>query len=135
MSAIQARLPSVAAKLIVVIGVAIYLPYLVYLPLPDALVAKGATEFISAEALGLFLYIMATGGAAFVSWGMIMGRLDGGGVSKQVVLRASAVGVGLLALMRFELVLFPHAPFDGMLFLPIVESVLFFVIAVFLCRA
>ena len=135
MSAIQARLPAIAAKTIVVVGVAIYLPYLLYLPLPDSVAAKGATEFMSAEALGLLLYIMATGGAAFVSWGMIMGEIGEGSVSKQEVLKASAIGVGLLALMRFELALFPHAPFDGMLFLPIGESVLFFVIAVFLYRA
>jgi len=52
-----------------------------------------------------------------------------------LVFKSAAAGFALLGFMRLGTALFPHAPFDQMLALPVIECVVFAVVAVLFFRA
>ena len=85
--------------------------------------------------MGLILYSLATAGSAFIAWGIILSQIDGNGLTRQQVLRASAIGIGLLGMMRLATAIFPPPPFDAMIALPIGEFVVFSLLAFKLFRA
>lgn len=107
----------------IAIGIAMFFTYLIYLPAPSLFAASGTDH------LGLLMYSGATAGAAFIAWGLMLFGLDETGLTKVKVLKATGIGIGLLALMRLMVAIFPHAPFDEILYVPIGECVLFSLLA------
>ena len=125
----NAKLGKITSAAIIMLGISMFLSYMVYLPAPGLFVAANAAN------LGLILYGLATAGAAFVSWGMMLARLSPQGLSRETVLKATGTGIGLLAVMRLGVAIFPHEPFDQIRYLPIGEAVLFTVVAVRFLRS
>ncbi|CBL43859.1 hypothetical protein HDN1F_02760 [gamma proteobacterium HdN1] len=121
----------VLARILLGIGALFYLLYAVYLPLPQWFEAAGAERGNT----GILFYCLATAGAAFVVWGILLGKLGEQGLGRKQVLSASAIGLGMLALMRLGTVLFPHPPFDGLVVVPAIECVVFALVAIKLYRA
>ena len=115
------------AKLIgrILMGVAIvlYMTYLFYLPFPELFSA------IAIENTGVIFYGLSTAGAAFAAWGFILSRMGPEGVKAVHVLRGSAVGFALMALMRLTTAIFPPALLADALPLLLGECVLFGVVA------
>lgn len=127
----------VTAIMIVLTGLSFFVSYLVYLPFPslfDFLGQGGDGQGMAAHA-GILFYCLATAGAGFVSWGLMLAGMQSNGLSRSRVLKASAVGIGMLGLMRLGTALFPHAPFDQLRFLPIVECIVFSLVAVKLYKS
>lgn len=129
MSLAPATLTRITASLITLIGVSFFVTYLVYLPFP------GWFQFGMSEHTGILFYCLATAGAAFVTWGIMLGGLHSGGLSRQQVLKASAIGLGLLGFMRLGTAVFPHAPFDKLQLLPVSEFVVFSFVALKLYKS
>lgn len=125
----HAKLSKITAAAIVALGVSMFLSYMVYLPAP------GLFSGANAANLGLILYGLATAGAAFVCWGIMLAQLSDQGLSRQNVLKATGIGIGMLALMRLGVAVFPHAPFDQIRYVPIGEAVVFTLIAVKFLKA
>ena len=115
-----------------VLGVSLFAAYLVFLPQPQLFAFDGTSVGVS---IGLILYSLATAGSAFIAWGIILSQIDGNGLTRQQVLRASAIGIGLLGMMRLATAIFPPPPFDAMIALPIGEFVVFSLLAFKLFRA
>lgn len=113
------KMIKVLSVAILVTGVIMFLSYLVYLPAPALFESQGVNN------LGLIFYSLATAGAAFVCWGLILSKMDTTGLNKKEILKATGIGFGLLGIMRLGTALFPHAPFDQLVALPIVEFFLF----------
>lgn len=114
---------------LLIAGIALFLPYLLYLPLQDT--------FVNAEIpqLGLVLYCLSTGGAAFVAWGIIViAASQSDRIDIRTVLKGTGIGSILLGVMRLGTFLFPHYPFHTMLVIPIVEAVTFIVLGIVLLR-
>ena len=118
-----------------IMGISLWATYLVYLPLPELFQAEAALKLAGLIEPGMVFYSLATAGAAFFVWGKLIGQAEGDGLSRQTLLRASALGMLMLALMRLGTTLFPHGPFKEMLALPIGEFVVFSLIAILLQRA
>ena len=118
-----------------ILAVGLWATYLVYLPMPELFQNKAALKLAGLIEPGMVFYSLATAGAAFMVWGKIIGQLDGRGVSRQSLLRASALGMWMLALMRLGTSMFPHGPFQELLALPIGEFTVFALIAIVLQRA
>lgn len=129
MSVATDKLARVTARLITLIGVVFFITYLAYLPFPALF------DFGMAEQTGILFYCLATAGSAFVAWGLILAGIGDNGVSREQILKATAVGLGLLALMRLGTAIFPHAPFDKLQLLPVVEFVVFSFVAVKLYKS
>ena len=121
-STIQNRWPRLLGGINVGLGIAFFLGYWVYLPMPE--------RFITADNPdpGMILYALATAGAAFVAWGLLL-RGAGDVVSRSLLFKASAAGFALLGLMRVGTALFPHGPFAHMVALPALECVTFLLVA------
>ena len=117
------KLARIASAAMVAVGASLFIAYLIYLLIPG-LYAK-----VPAANLGLILYALATAGAAFVTWGLLLGSTTAQGIGRARVMWATGIGIGLLALMRLVVAVFPHAPFDEIRYIPIVESVLFGLVA------
>lgn len=135
MSMSAEKLARITAGFITLIGVTFFVTYLIYLPFPSLF---GSADNASASPMaptGILFYCLATAGAAFVTWGILLGSLQAGGLSKQRVLKASAVGLGLLAVMRLGTALFPHAPFEQLQLLPVSEFVVFSFVALKLYKS
>lgn len=115
-----------------VLGVSLFAAYLVFLPQPQLFAFDSQSVGAS---IGLILYSLATAGSAFIAWGIMLSRLDGNGLTRQQVLRATAIGIGLLGLMRLGTAIFPPPPFDAMIALPIGEFVVFSLLAFKLFRS
>ncbi len=126
-----ALVPRLTAWAMLLLGVTLFVTYLVYLPQPD-LFQLGAAPV---NGTGLIFYSLATAGCAFVAWGIMLGGLRGEGISRQQVLRASAVGVALMGIMRLFTAIFPPVPFDSMIAVPLVEFVAFSALAIKLFRS
>ncbi len=120
------RLVSILAKAVLGIGAVLFVSYWLYLLFPALFSPDGA----AGKYFGLIFYALATAGAAFVAWGLILWRLSNGEVTKKHILRATAVGVLLLGVMRIGTALFAHYPFDAMLFVPIGEATFFIGVSV-----
>lgn len=105
------------------LGVGLLALYFFYLLFP------GLFENEAFKNSGVIFYSLATAGCAFVPWGILLKKVGESGVSRQEVMRASAVGFALLGLMRVGTALFPHVPFDSIRFVPVTESIIFFAIA------
>lgn len=137
MSAVSSTFSRITAGLIVLTGLSFFVTYLVYLPFPALFASLGAGE--SGQGLsgqtGILFYCLATAGAAFVSWGLMLGGLQSGGLARAQVLKASAIGLALLGLMRLGTALFPHAPFEQMRVLPAIECVVFLLVAIKLYKS
>lgn len=135
MSAASSTFSRITAGLIVLTGVLFFVTYLVYLPFPALFASLGeAGQGLSAHT-GILFYCLATAGAAFVSWGLMLGGLQSGGLARAQVLKASAVGLALLGLMRLGTALFPHAPFEQLRVLPAVECLVFLLVAIKLYKS
>lgn len=117
------KLTKITSVAIIATGISLFIAYLIYLPAPQIFAQANTAN------LGLILYCLATAGAAFVSWGLILARLDTVGFSRVQVLKASAVGLGLLGLMRLGTAMFPHQPFDQLIAVPISEFIVFSLLA------
>lgn len=115
----QAKLPRITAGILVGLGVALFLSYLVYLPMPEVF------EKASVNGVGLIFYSLATAGSAFVAWGLMLGRMGPEGITRASMMRATAIGFSLLGFMRLGTAVFPHTPFESMIFLPITEFIVF----------
>lgn len=118
-----------------ILGISLWVTYLVYLPQPELFQSEAALKLAGLIEPGMIFYSLATAGAAFFVWGKLIGQIDRQGVSRQALLQASAFGMGMLALMRLGTTLFPHGPFQELLALPIGEFVMFSLIAIVLQRA
>lgn len=117
------------------VGVVLWATYLVYLPMPQLFQAESALKLAGVVEPGMIFYSLATAGAAFFVWGRLTHYADEGSISLQALLKASALGMLMLALMRLGTTLFPHGPFQQMLAVPIGEFMVFTIIAVMLQRA
>ncbi len=119
----QNRWPRLLGGINVGLGIAFFLGYWVYLPMPE--------RFITADNPdpGMILYALATAGGAFVAWGLMLRSATGSTIARASLFRASAVGFALLGLMRVGTALFPHGPFAHMVALPAVECVTFLLLA------
>lgn len=118
-----ATLPWVLSLVLMALGVLLFVVYLLYLVVP---------EWFSNDQFGdpgLIFYCLATAGAALLAWGKILSSLLGDSVSKAVVMKASALGMLMLGVMRLGTAVFPHAPFESMIYLPLTEAVIFSFIA------
>ena len=124
MNANAGRLPVLLGWINIGLGVALFLGYWVYLPMPQVFMAGDRAD------PGLILYALATAGAAFVAWGILLRGVQAGGISRALIFKASAAGFAMLGLMRLGTALFPHGPFEQMLALPVVESAVFVLLAV-----
>lgn len=120
---------------LMILGVSLFAVYLVYLPRPQWFQSDAALQQFGIADPGMILYSLASAGAAFVVWGRLLAGLRGEALSRAAVMRASALGMALLALMRVGTACFPHGPFMEMLALPIAECILFGVIAFCLYRS
>lgn len=129
MAARQDKWPVLLGWINVGLGVALVLAYWIYLPMPARFMTAGHPD------PGLILYALATAGSAFVAWGLMLRGVNASGVSRGLVFKSAAAGFALLGFMRLGTALFPHAPFDRLLALPVIESVLFAVIAILFFRA
>lgn len=118
------KLSKIASVVILVVGVVMFLSYLAYLPMP------GVFESEQAPNIGLILYSLASAGCAFVAWGMMLSKMDDTGISKQNALKSTGVGLMMLGLMRLGTSVFPHEPFDQLIFLPISEFIVFTVLGI-----
>lgn len=118
-NSMQGKLPRITAGILVGLGVALFLSYMVYLPMPEVF------EKASVEGVGLIFYSLATAGSAFVAWGYMLGRMGPEGITRASMLHGTAIGFSLLGFMRLGTALFPHAPFDQLIFLPITEFIVF----------
>ena len=116
-------LPRVMAWVIIGLGVAMFAGYLVYLPMPALF------DTHNGQNNGLILYSLATAGAGFVAWGMMLGGMQASGIDRARMLRSTAMGFAMLAIMRLETAIFPFPPFDAMRGLPVVECVVFSLLA------
>lgn len=119
-----AKLPKIASAAIMVVGAVLFITYLAYLPMPSVFEPEGSQN------IGLILYSLATSGAGFVAWGMILSKTKLDGISKQQVMQATGVGLGLLGLMRLGTSIFPHGPFEELVFVPISEFIVFTLLAI-----
>lgn len=126
-----AVVPRLTAWAMIALGVTLFATYLLYLPKPDLFQFGSAVG----NGLGLIFYSLATAGSAFIAWGIMLNNMQGDGLNRQQVLRASAIGVALLGIMRLFTAIFPPVPFDSMLALPLVEFVVFTALAVKLFRS
>lgn len=115
-------------KILLGVGAITFTGYWIYLIFPDALSPEGPTGLY----FGLIFYGLATAGSALVAWGLILMKLNDSQVAKSVIVKATAAGLGLLGLMRAGTALLPHYPFEQLLFLPVIEAILFMGLAVFL---
>lgn len=128
-SASSTRLPVLLGWINIGLGVALFLGYWAYLPMPQTFTSAARSD------PGLILYALATAGSAFVAWGMMLRGVDSAGISRATLFRATATGFALLGLMRLGTALFPHAPFDQMIALPMGEFVVFTLLALRLFKA
>lgn len=137
MSAAFLTFSRITAGLIVLTGALFFATYLVYLPFPGLFSSLAAGEGGSGVGghTGILLYCLATAGAAFVSWGLMLGGLRADGLARSQVLQASAIGLALLGLMRLGTALFPHAPFEQMRILPAIECMVFCLVAIKLYKS
>lgn len=129
MAARQDKWPVLLGWINVGLGIALVLAYWIYLPAPARFMAAGNPD------PGLILYALATAGSAFVAWGLMLRGVSASGISRGLVFKSAAAGFALLGFMRLGTALFPHAPFDQMLALPVIECVVFAVVAVLFFRA
>lgn len=135
MSLSAEKLARITAGFITLIGVTFFVTYLVYLPFPSLFDFSGGEQSVAGSQTGILFYCLATAGAAFVTWGILLGSLQNGGLSRERVLKASAIGLGLLALMRLGTALFPHAPFEQLQLVPVSEFVIFSFVALKLYKS
>lgn len=124
MSQVADKLSKTAGIAITVVGVLMLLSYFAYLPFPSGFEATGT------DSIGLILYGLASAGAGFVAWGLMLANSDDSGISKQQIFKATGVGLGLLGLMRLGTAIFPHAPFDQIIYVPISEFIVFTLLAI-----
>lgn len=123
-------LSKITAAALVGLGACLFLSYLVYLSAPDVFAGAKLPD------LGLVLYGLASAGSAFVAWGLMLMQLQPDGLNTRQILKATGIGIGLLAVMRLGVAIFPHAPFEQIRYVPIGEGVLFTVVAlIFIKRA
>ena len=122
------KLAKITSAAMIAVGVSTFIAYLLFI------VAPALFPVANAPNLGLILYGLATAGSAFVCWGLILGRADDAGLDRASILKATGIGIAMLALMRLGVAIFPHAPFDQIRYLPIVESVLFGLVALTFLR-
>ena len=123
MSSQQDKLPVLLGWVNIGLGIALSLGYWVYLPMPEKFITTTSPD------PGLTLYALATAGGAFVAWGMLLRSSSGTGISRTALYKASAAGFALLGFMRIGTAVFPHAPFDHMVAVPVVECVVFLLLA------
>ncbi|MEE2733398.1 MAG: hypothetical protein VYA55_21435 [Pseudomonadota bacterium] len=124
------------ALVLKLLGLSLWGVYLLYLPRPQWFQSEAALKLAGLIEPGMIFYSLATAGAAFFVWGSLMAVTSAGqGISRRQLLRASALGMLMLALMRLGTTLFPHGPFQQLLALPIAEFVVFTLIALLLLRA
>lgn len=124
-------LPRLTAWAMLVLGVSLFASYLVYLPQPQWF-EMGASI---GAGTGMIFYSLATAGSAFIAWGVMLARIDGNGLSRRHVLRATAIGIGLMGFMRLGTAIFHPQPFDTMIALPAGEFVVFTLLAIKLYRS
>lgn len=134
MSLAPEKLARITAGFITLIGVTFFVTYLIYLPFPSLFNFSAPGEEMLVQS-GILFYCLATGGAAFVAWGIMLGSMKGGTLSRECVFKASAVGLGMLALMRLGTAVFPHAPFEQLQLLPVSEFVVFSFVALKLYKS
>ena len=118
----QNRFSKITALMIILTGALFFTGYLIYLPNPSLF----ATEYT--QNAGLILYSLATAGCGFIAWGVMLLKLDQAGITREQLLRATGTGFLLLAAMRLGTAVFPHAPFDEIRMVPVMELVIFSVI-------
>ncbi|PIE41658.1 MAG: hypothetical protein CSA49_02265 [Gammaproteobacteria bacterium] len=118
------KLAKISSIAIVVSGALMYVSYLLYLPMPAVF------ESAATESVGLVLYSLATAGAGFTAWGLMLLKTTVAGISRQQVLQATSVGFGLLGFMRLGTAVFPHTPFEQIIYVPVSEFVIFTLLAI-----
>ncbi|MDX1692274.1 MAG: hypothetical protein R3208_00840 [Ketobacteraceae bacterium] len=123
------KLIKITAAALVAVGASLFFGYLLYV------VAPGLFSKAAAENLGLILYGLATAGAAFVSWGLILTQLTETGLDRRAIMKATGVGLAMLALMRLGVAVFPHGLFEQIRYLPISECILFGLLAIKFLRS
>ena len=135
MSSPSDRFSLLSACLLIMAGVLFYLAYLVFLPLQDHFHNTLVPD------IGLMLYSLATAGAGFVAWSWMLITVESNSAVQPLqyrkrILQASSIGFFMLGLMRVGTALFPHAPFQTMVIVPVSECVIFSLVGlVFLRKA
>ena len=123
------KLTRLLGAALTVSGCFLFALYLLYLPFPHVFDVGVITD------TGLALYGLASAGCALVAWGNILVSLNGASVKQSAILKASAWGFLMLGFMRVGTAVFPHAPFDDLRVVAIIECILFIVIAFKLFRS
>ena len=123
MTTSENKLLSISAKGLRWLGIFLLFLYLIYLLFPRLF------ESDSFRNVGLIYYCRATAGAAFIPWGILLGQLHDDGIKRTQVLQATALGFALLGVMRLGTFIFPHAPFDTIRFIPLIEFLAFSALA------
>ena len=113
------KLSKITAIGIMVAGFSMYLAYLVYLPMPSVF------ENLGTASIGLILYSLASAGAGFMAWGLMLAKTTGDGIGRHQVLQATGIGLVLLGAMRLGTAIFPHDPFGELIYVPISEFIVF----------
>ncbi|MCG8669145.1 MAG: hypothetical protein MI867_06995 [Pseudomonadales bacterium] len=113
------KLSKITAIVIMVAGFSMYVSYLVYLPIPAVF------ENLGTASIGLILYSLASAGAGFMAWGLMLSKTNEMGIGRQQVLQATGIGLVLLGVMRLGTAIFPHDPFGELIYVPISECIVF----------
>lgn len=119
----HSKWPSALGWINIGLGVALFLGYWAYLLLHEHYVLTGSRD------PGMILYALAIAGSVFVAWGMILRGSATDAIPRARILQASAAGFLLLGVMRIGTALFPHGFFLQMVTLPVVEAVVFLLLA------
>lgn len=117
------------SSVLMVLGVGLLALYFVYLPMPHWFQSEIALQQAGVSDPGMIFYCLATAGSAFVVWGRLMGCLRGDVINRSALMKAAALGMLLLGVMRLGTALFPHGAFQQMVALPVTEFNLFSFIA------
>lgn len=128
MSETSTKLPNTLGQVLIGIAAALYLTNIVYLFAPSLF------DFGFAN-IGLAFYSLATAGAGFAAWGLIMKGMDTEGITMSKILKASAVGFILLGFMRLLTAFMPPSTFENVLPVLIGEFIVFTGIGIKLFRS
>lgn len=117
------------AYALIALAIPLYVVYPIYLLAPQTFASAAIAN------PGMVFYGLATAACAFVAWGMIFIGAIRQNLSKQLIYKASAVGLGLLSLMRLFTAAWPFPPFDNLLPLLLGEALFFALVAFKLVRS
>lgn len=128
MTETQTKLPNTLGLVLIAIAAALYLTNIIFLFAPTLF------DFGFAN-IGVVFYSLATAGAGFAAWGMIMKDMGAEGITIAKILKASAAGFILLGFMRLLTAFMPPPAFENVMPVLIGEFIVFTGIGIKLFRS